>query len=65
MLPSTSPASEPFPVKHVAAVEPLRVRVREGSVELREDGQLAGARAGEELGLASDGTIRRGSIAIY
>jgi hypothetical protein len=45
--------------------EPLRVRVREGSVELRENGQLAGAAAGEELGLAKDGSIRRAPIATY
>ncbi len=43
----------------------VRVRVREGSVSLREDGQSFSVASGEELTLRRDGSVARGSIEPY
>lgn len=45
-------------------IEEVRVRVREGEVELRHD-RPARARAGEELGLGRDGSVRVAAVAPY
>ncbi len=43
----------------------LRVRVREGAVLLEQDGEIHEGRAGTELTVAADGTVARGSVAVY